>query len=400
MTAHDVGTLIAGRYRLERLAGRGGMADVYEASDLLLDRPVAVKLMRAGVPRWDTEARVLAGLDHPGLVGVHDAGDGDPPYLVLQMVPGRTLGERLHDGGPMAPAAVAELGRQLAGTLAYVHAHGVVHRDVKPANVLVGDGDGRPRLVDFGICQDGDATTAAAAGEVVGSAPYLAPELLRGEPAGDACDVYALGLVLLECLTGHPEYEGTAAEAALARLTRPPRVPPGTPEPLRSVLTGMLADDPADRCTAADVAARLGDRPAEPAEAAAAVGAGAGASAADPGPATEAIALPPQPRARAGRALATAAALVVAGTLSLLTTAADRHAPPASPRTGVDAPAQNGVGGTAGTNRPAAGTNRTAVTVRPGPATHAKPPPAGDHGKDKGDKAGDKAKEKKGRGAG
>lgn len=187
VSAHDVGTVIADRYRLERLAGRGGMADVYEASDLLLGRRVAVKLGRGpDGPRWATEVRVLAGLDHPGLVGVHDAG-GDPPYLVLQMVSGRTLGERLRDGGAMPPAAVAELGCQLAGTLAYVHAHGVVHRDVKPANVLVGDDDGRPRLVDFGISRDGDATPATAAGEVVGSAPYLAPNCCaasrRGPPA-------------------------------------------------------------------------------------------------------------------------------------------------------------------------------------------------------------------------
>src|SRR5690349_20197791 len=183
------------------------MADVYEASDLVLGRRVAVKLGRGEQGRrWGTEVRVLAGLDHPGLVGVHDAGDGDPPYLVLQMVAGRTLGERIRDGGPMPPGTVAELGRQLAGTLAYVHAHGIVHRDVKPANVLLDDGDGRPRLVDFGICRDTDASPATATGEIVGSAPYLAPELLHGGPSGPASDVYALGLVLLECLTGHPEY--------------------------------------------------------------------------------------------------------------------------------------------------------------------------------------------------
>ncbi|OLT01609.1 hypothetical protein BJF90_30680 [Pseudonocardia sp. CNS-004] len=149
---------------------------------------------------------LLARLDHPGLVRLHDGGIVDDcPFVVTDLVEGSTLAGRIASGPPLAPGAVRRLGAQLADALAYVHAAGIVHRDVKPANVLLGDG-GRPRLADFGIARALEATAATADGCVVGTAAYLAPEQVRGEVVAPATDVYALGLVLLEALTGRGEF--------------------------------------------------------------------------------------------------------------------------------------------------------------------------------------------------
>ncbi|MER7111767.1 serine/threonine-protein kinase [Streptomyces sp. NPDC000229] len=244
LTAH----VVAGRYRLDDLLGRGGAADVYEALDLRLRRPVAVKFFRPegeaqAEERFTDEGRLLAQLQHPGLVTVYDSGQEDGrPYLVMQLIKGTTLGRRIAVA-PMTPAEVSRIGSALASALAHVHAAGVVHRDVKPSNILL-DETGAPHLTDFGISRLLDNTTThTATGALVGTAAYMAPEQVLGRGAGPAADIYSLGLVLLESLKGELEYGGAPLEAAIARLHRPPVIPPGLPGDLVELLEAMTDPD-------------------------------------------------------------------------------------------------------------------------------------------------------------
>ena len=253
--------LIGGRYRPERLLGRGGSAEVWCCTDEALDRQVALKLVTSSggedAGRVGDEARLLARLSHPGLVPVYDAGT-DPtgrPWVVMELVDGETLADAIRRG-PMPSHSVAEVGARLADALAYVHGEALIHRDVKPANVLLGK-DGRVRLTDFGIARLVDAAKVTATGLTVGTASYLSPEQVTAEPVGTAADVYSLGLVLLECLTGQREYPGSAVEVALARLSRPPVVPPDLPDGWPGLLTAMTDRDPALRPTCAQVAEDL-----------------------------------------------------------------------------------------------------------------------------------------------
>ncbi|ANZ41651.1 hypothetical protein BBK82_42595 [Lentzea guizhouensis] len=272
-SAHD--GLLAERYDLVEPLGSGGMAEVWRARDTRLHRDVAVKLFRAGSDladglRFDNEVRTLAALSHPGLVQVHDAGTGgDTPFVVLQLVEGRTLRDRITDG-PLTPDELRRLGAELAEALAYVHARGVVHRDIKPSNVLL-DRDGNAHLADFGLARLLGATRLTRTGQLVGTAAYLAPEQVRGDDFGHPVDVYALGLVLLECLTGRREYEGSEIEAAVARLHRQPDVPDELPADLRRLLTLMTSLSPRRRPSAADCARMLRDPQANPTLAAAPV---------------------------------------------------------------------------------------------------------------------------------
>lgn len=255
------GRLVDGRYRLGPLLGSGGMATVYRAWDTRLERAVAIKLYRPSADqaqqrRFGDEARVLASLSHPGLVAVHDAGtDLDGPYLVLRLVDGPTLRQRIADG-PLPAAEVQVLGAQLADALAAVHAGGVVHRDVKPSNVLL-DRDGAPHLADFGVCLLAGSARLTATGQLLGTAAYLAPEQVLGQLIGPPVDVYALGLMLLECLTGRTEFDGNDVEAAVARLYRRPYLPADLPPGLRAMLAAMTALDPAQRPSAAQCAVGL-----------------------------------------------------------------------------------------------------------------------------------------------
>lgn len=263
--------LLAGRYELQSAVGRGGMADVWRAQDLLLGRTVAIKLFRGGTghdARQRMEAVALASLSHPGLVTVFDAvlpeeseqstGFAES-YLVTEFVEGSTLRARLAGGRPMPAADVAQLGAQIADALAYVHATGIVHRDVKPANVLLAASGPvlRTKLADFGVALLAGADRLTEHGTVVGTPNYLSPEQLTGAQVGPASDVYSLGLVLIECLTGVATYPGSGLEAALARLHRPPEIPAHLDRRWRDLLAAMVADDPAARISAADVAARL-----------------------------------------------------------------------------------------------------------------------------------------------
>ncbi|MDP3891805.1 serine/threonine-protein kinase [Nocardioides sp.] len=254
---------IAGRYELGPVIGRGGVADVHRAVDTLLDREVAVKLLRQETTsetdraRFTAEARTLAQLSDPGLVTVLDAGTSDDhAYLVMELVEGTNLAAVVEDV-PLPPGEAARILRVVAEALAYAHRQGVVHRDVKPGNVLVGH-DGRVKLADFGIARlVGDAARHTTTGTTIGTVSYLAPEQVSGEALTQAVDIYALGLVLLETVTGERAFTGPTAEAALARLTRDPRVPEDLPSAWQDLLRAMTAREADDRPSAEQVAGRL-----------------------------------------------------------------------------------------------------------------------------------------------
>lgn len=273
------GTVLAGRYRLGSRIGRGGTADVFAAQDELLSRAVAIKVFHSDGQelneprRIEAEIRTLAGLRHPGLVTVFDAGvlagaaEDATPFLVMELIHGQTLRRRLADG-PLSQAEVARFGAGLAATLAYVHAEGVVHRDVKPANILLDEdaahdqGRYTAKLADFGIARLTDSTRLTMVGITIGTANYLSPEQATGAVVGPSSDVYSLGLVLLECLTGRLAYPGTGVEAALGRLHRQPTIPASLGSGWVTMLAAMTDRDPDVRPTAsvaAQALARLAD---------------------------------------------------------------------------------------------------------------------------------------------
>jgi len=271
------GIVLDNRYRLEELLGRGATAEVYRGLDELLGRLVAVKVFHRGlgdansVARQRTEMQVLAKLHHPHLITVYDArlgvdhGDGpdgpddaDLTYLVMELVEGGTLANRITPTG-MPAADVARVGAAVAGALAAVHSQGLVHRDVKPANILISTA-GDVKLSDFGIARELAAARLTAAADVIGTAAYLSPEQAKGAEVGPPTDVYALGLVLLESLTGHREYPGAAVESAVARLLRDPLIPANLPGAWPPLLRAMTQSDPARRPTAAEVEAALTGR--------------------------------------------------------------------------------------------------------------------------------------------
>ncbi|MBM7773884.1 hypothetical protein JOD54_004088 [Actinokineospora baliensis] len=264
--------VLVGRYRLGGVVGVGGVARVYRGTDLRLGRAVAVKVLRADadeeqVRRFEAEVRILAALDHPGLVPIHDSGVHEGhPFLVLRLVEGTTLRREIQNG-PLPVERVRALGTGLATALAHVHGNGVVHRDVKPSNILL-DERGGALLADFGLARVIDSPRLTSSDRMTGTAAYLAPEQVTGARVGYPADVYALGLVLLECLTGTREYEGGGVETALARLHRPPRVPRDLPPDLVRLLLLMTALPARRRPSAADCARLLAIAPpAEPAPA-------------------------------------------------------------------------------------------------------------------------------------
>jgi len=266
----EQGQLLAERYRLGPPIGRGGMCDVHRAVDERLGREVAVKLLRCrdddgANGRFEAEARAIASLSHPHIVSLLDADlDAEPPYLVMELVDGPTLAQRM-DGSPLPAEEVRRTGAELADALAYAHARRVVHRDVKPGNVLL-HADGRALLADFGIARLEEAEAHhTTPGLVVGSPAYVAPEQLAAEPIGPPVDVYSLGLLLLEALTGNRAFPGTGVEVAYARLHASPAVPVSLGPLWVGLLGAMTARRPEERPTAAEVATALSDVTAAPA---------------------------------------------------------------------------------------------------------------------------------------
>ncbi|QMU74304.1 serine/threonine-protein kinase [Streptacidiphilus sp. P02-A3a] len=258
--------MIAGRYELVSLIGQGGMGQVWLARDGHLDRKVAVKLLRPDRAarsgddgdevrrRFVRECRVTAQVDHPGLVTVHDAGgDGDDLYLVMQYLDGADLADHLAEHEPYPwPWAVA-VAAQLCSVLAAVHAVPVVHRDLKPRNVLIHP-DGTLTVLDLGVAAvlDADTTRLTRTGSPVGSPVYMAPEQAMGGPVGPAADLYALGVVLHELLSGHAPFTGSSALGVLHRhVYEQPvalrQVRPEVPEPLEELVLRLLAKDPRER---------------------------------------------------------------------------------------------------------------------------------------------------------
>jgi len=265
------GPLLGGRYRLLEQLGAGINASVHRAADELLGREVAVKVIRqadeAGRHR-DDEAKVLARLNHTSLVTLLDAGldcsDPGPPqiYLVMELAQGPDLRRRLRDG-PLAARQAAQIGQDLADGLDYIHHRGVVHRDVKPGNIMLFDYSNdasrlRAKLTDFGIALMVDAAVAGGTG-VLGTAGYLSPEQAKGEPVGPPSDVYSLGLVLLECLTGQPAFPGPPLESAVARLLKDPPIPGSLDPQWRLLLQAMTAAAPEARPSAGEAALGLAE---------------------------------------------------------------------------------------------------------------------------------------------
>lgn len=265
--------LVASRYEIQELLGRGSMGAVYCARDVVLDRSVALKLFPSEsadpqqAARYEQEARLLARLSHPGLVTVYDAGidatvaDEPKPYLVMELVRGPTLADRLRDG-PLPAPEVAALAGQLASALAHIHRRDVVHRDVKPANIMLRTDDAAPypvaTLTDFGIARLIDGTRMTMTGFTLGTANYLSPEQLTGGEVGPPSDIYSLGLVLLECLTGEVAYPGHGAEAAMPRLHAAPEIPASVPDGWRDLLQAMTRLEPPARPAAAEITTYLG----------------------------------------------------------------------------------------------------------------------------------------------
>jgi hypothetical protein len=263
-----IGGLVAGRYRVLELVGRGGMASVYRADDAMLPREVAIKLMLPGtkdaeeISRQRNEIETVASLNHHALVTLFDAGteptpQGDRAFLVMELVNGPNLRDALREG--LDATQIAQIGADVAEALHYVHGKGIVHRDVKPANILLAsDGlPGRPlraKLADFGIARIVDSSRLTTTGVIIGTATYLSPEQALGNDIGPAADVYALGIVLIEALTGRNPFPGSAVESASARMVREPDIPDSLGASWGSLLADMTRLDPAKRMSAADVA--------------------------------------------------------------------------------------------------------------------------------------------------
>ncbi|WP_345414654.1 serine/threonine-protein kinase, partial [Actinomycetospora chlora] len=245
------------RFALGDLIGRGTCSEVYLAHDLLLDRPAAVKIFPVeDDPRIEREVALMASLDHPSLVPVYDVGSVDGrAFVVMALLEGGNLSDRLAEG-PLGVTETLLAVAAVADGLGHVHRNGVLHRDVTPRNVLF-DADGRAHLSDFGVAFVADAPRITDTGIVVGSAPYLAPEQVRGDEVSAPADVYALGLVMIEALTARPAYEGSPLDAAHARLEHRPEMPAGIGIEVEALLEAMTADDPRARPTAEQVCVGL-----------------------------------------------------------------------------------------------------------------------------------------------
>jgi serine/threonine-protein kinase len=252
-----VETLILGRYRLEREIAAGGTARVWEARDEQLDRRVAVKLLHphllpdeASRRRLVAEARAAAALSHPGIAMVYDvSGDADEPTLVMELVDGEPLSALLARDGPIAPEAAARLTAEVAEALYHAHQQGIIHRDVKPANVMVEAGSGRARLIDFGIAHSLERAALALTqtGTTLGTPRYMAPEQLAGDPIGPRTDLWGVGATLYEALSGRPAFDGSTPLAIARQQQAGPPSLDSVDRPLAGLVRSCLSVDVDER---------------------------------------------------------------------------------------------------------------------------------------------------------
>ena len=253
--------VLAGRYRLETRIAAGGTGEVWRGTDPVLGRAVAVKLLHAGyaqhahtLDRFRAEARHAGALSHPGIAQIYDYGEDGQPFLVMELVDGPSLADVLARG-PLNAARTMDVIAQAAAALAAAHAAGLVHRDVKPANLLAGPG-GQVKITDFGIAHAAGSAPLTRTGTLIGTPGYLAPERVAGQSATPASDLYSLGIVGYECLTGSVPYTGTPLEVALAHSTgHLPPLGPHVPPEVAALVAALTAKDPAARpASAADTA--------------------------------------------------------------------------------------------------------------------------------------------------
>lgn len=260
------GFVVSARFRLLERVASGGMGDVWAATDEVLERKVALKVARPqahqfenAAERFKAEARYAAHLSHPNIVEVFDFGVHDGlTFLVMEFIEGPTLLQLLTDDGPMAADRVRTILLQLSGALARAHEHGIIHRDLKPANVLISP-DGYAKLMDFGIAMDVDSQPHIVPGEVLGTTYYISPEQAMGRPVTPRSDLYSLGVLGHELLTGVKPFDrGTPIATALAHVADPPPpLPPGVPADLAEVIMACLAKDSDERPESAAEVARL-----------------------------------------------------------------------------------------------------------------------------------------------
>src|ERR687893_599413 len=258
-------TLIDDRYELRGQVGSGGMADVFVAHDEVLDRDVALKLLKDQyaeneefVERFKREARNAASLSHPNIVSIFDRGESEDGtyYIAMEYLPGGTLKDRILKRGALAPRTSAAVALQIAEALRAAHGAGVVHRDIKPHNVLVTD-TGDIKVGDFGIARAATSSTMTRTGSILGTAHYISPEQAMGEPVGQGSDLYSLGVVLYEMLTGTLPYDaetsiGIAMKHVNGHLVPPRELNPEVPEGINAVTTKLLAKSPDERYADAD----------------------------------------------------------------------------------------------------------------------------------------------------
>ncbi|MCS6889626.1 Stk1 family PASTA domain-containing Ser/Thr kinase [Chloroflexus sp.] len=251
--------LLDGRYQVERLLGDGGMARVYLGRDLRLNRPVAIKIPHSHLmtdpdflARFRHEAHAAAMVSHPNLVDVYDVGqDGDLHYIVMEYVAGSTLKQLINREAPFAIPRAVRIGEQIARGLHAAHRAGLIHRDIKPQNIIVTD-DGQARITDFGVAKSHLSTAMTETGITLGTVDYIAPEQAQGRPATPQSDIYALGVVLYEMLTGRLPFTGdTPVAVAMKHISEPPPPPrrynPQIPSALEAIILRALAKDPAQR---------------------------------------------------------------------------------------------------------------------------------------------------------